>query len=83
MNIIQVLLEDQIKMIMNEEMGALAGDYLIKAYVAYGESTVNKDSISIEQYSKENPNNTIVIDLLFNRDKYKNCKSRTRVCDSF
>ena len=68
---IQALLEDQIKTIMNEEMGALAGDYLIKAYVAYGESTVNKDSISIEQYNKENPDIPIVIDLLINRDKIK------------
>ncbi len=69
---IQALLEDQIKTIMSEEMGALADDYYLKVYVAYADSTVNKNSISIEQYNKEYPNIPIVIDLLLNRDKLKN-----------
>lgn len=69
---IQALLEEEIKSIMSNEMNALSDDYLIKAYVAYAETSVNKDSISIEQYSKENSDSPIVIDLILNEDKLTN-----------
>jgi hypothetical protein len=67
---VQALLEAKIKNIVSKSMGALKEDFAVTAYVGYAET--KSTSVSLEDYTKQNPNVPIVITLVIDKDTVKN-----------